>query len=131
MGILLYELLTGRVPRGSFPRASSLAAVPTAVDEVIHKALQVEPDKRFGSVLEMNEALLRAAAGVVSLDAMHQGTFTRVLNFGGLLKRVIPSHQNPLSQTAPRFANARPPRLPSVCLLAAPLCCCPSCPGAG
>ena len=90
MGILLYELLTGRVPRGSFPPASSLAAVPTAVDEVIHKALQVSPDKRFATVADMNAVLASAIAGGPQTDAIHNGTLTRVLNFGGLLKRATP-----------------------------------------
>jgi tRNA A-37 threonylcarbamoyl transferase component Bud32 len=93
MGILLYELLTGRVPRGSFPPASSLVRLPAAVDEVIHTALQVDPAKRFASVEEMNGALQRAISGISAageIDAQHQGTLTKVLHLGGLLPRLAP-----------------------------------------
>lgn len=63
LGILLYEMLTGRVPRGSFPPASTLSEVPSSVDDVINRALQVDADARYQSVAEFCEALRAAAIG--------------------------------------------------------------------
>ncbi len=89
MGILLYELLTGRVPRGSFPPASSLTAVSADVDHVIHKALQVDPEKRFPSAGAMFAELVKAASGKDSVSFSDQGTFTRFRTIGEQFTRKV------------------------------------------
>lgn len=105
LGILLYELLTGRVPRGSFPPASSLAAVPQPVDDVIHRSLQVAPDQRFASVEEMREALQLAMTGQPSPDvAAGQGTLTNLVNVGVRMIRRTPV------ATTPSHGGVRTPR---------------------
>lgn len=72
LGVILFELVTGRVP---FDGESSheiimkhltadpdLSAVPVAYRAVIQRALLKDPDKRFASVAEMVAALNAAAA---------------------------------------------------------------------
>jgi len=82
--------LTGRVPRGSFPPASSLCGSPAAIDSVINKALQVDPALRYQSVMEMVQALSTEGTSTTN-DAVHFGTFTRIVNLGGLVSRPKPA----------------------------------------
>lgn len=73
VGVVLYELLTGRVPfegrnimhvlsRALFNEkklvSSQRADVPSEVDAVIHRCLAVEPHQRFSSALEVAHALM-------------------------------------------------------------------------
>ena len=49
LGVLLHELLTGRLPMGNYEPASQLAAVPRSVDAVIAHCLREAPGKRPAS----------------------------------------------------------------------------------
>ncbi|MGJ8641198.1 MAG: serine/threonine protein kinase [Opitutaceae bacterium] len=60
LGVLSYELLTGKLPRGAFQPASTISQAPKAVDLVIAKALAPEPKDRYESPLAMQEALFAA-----------------------------------------------------------------------
>ncbi len=77
MGIILYELATGRVPfEGDTPLGTLLkhvneplpdprqlnAALPEAYVAVIERALAKQPESRFGSAAEMRAALTAAAS---------------------------------------------------------------------
>lgn len=57
LGVVGYEMLTGRLPMGKFDAPSALAKLPAAVDDVIHKALHRDPAKRYQEAREIQEAL--------------------------------------------------------------------------
>lgn len=58
LGVTLYEMLTGQLPRGSFaPPSASAAEVDSRVDSVVDRALQPEPEDRYQSAADLREDL--------------------------------------------------------------------------
>ncbi|MGH2787137.1 MAG: protein kinase domain-containing protein [Actinomycetota bacterium] len=84
LGVLLYELVTGRPPFAAdtqiatammhvreppAPPRSIRADVPRTLDAVLMKALEKDPDHRYGSAAEMATALDSAGGGATSVLA--------------------------------------------------------------
>ncbi|MEM7013943.1 MAG: serine/threonine-protein kinase [Verrucomicrobiota bacterium] len=57
LGVVFYQLLTGKLPVGRYELASKLADVPTSVDRAIDRMLAIDPEKRFETVEECREAI--------------------------------------------------------------------------
>ena len=59
LGIMLYEMLTGKCPRGAFVPVSRKIQVDVRIDEVVLKALQEEPDLRYQQASELKRDVER------------------------------------------------------------------------
>ena len=57
IGVMLYEMLTGQLPRGRFARPSQLAKVPASLDAVTLRCLESDPERRYRDAASVRQAL--------------------------------------------------------------------------
>lgn len=60
VGVMLYNMLTGQIPRGVFPPASQTAPVPRAFDDIISRAMQADPEHRYQSAAAIKQDVDKA-----------------------------------------------------------------------
>jgi serine/threonine protein kinase len=58
LGVLLYEMLTGELPRGIFQPPSSKAGADQRFDKVVHRALQERPEDRYQQASELKADMM-------------------------------------------------------------------------
>jgi serine/threonine protein kinase len=63
LGVVLYELLTGELPLGRFDPPSRKVQVDVRVDEVVLRALEKEPDRRYQRAREVGTDLENIRSG--------------------------------------------------------------------
>jgi len=66
LGVILFEVLTGRLPSPPLRIAGSGTDAPAGIDGLIAKALARDPGSRFHSAMELRQALANLQAGVSS-----------------------------------------------------------------
>lgn len=57
LGVVFYELLTGELPIGRFDPPSRKVQVDVRIDEVVFRALEREPGRRFQAVIDLRTAV--------------------------------------------------------------------------
>ncbi len=62
LGLILYELLAGRVPEGAFDPLAELVGTPPALDDVVRRCLQADPKRRFANARQISLALSNCIA---------------------------------------------------------------------
>ena len=60
LGVMTYQMLTGRVPRGAYARPSRIAKVPAEVDAFLDSAMATDPARRPKSGAEFARLLAHA-----------------------------------------------------------------------
>jgi tRNA A-37 threonylcarbamoyl transferase component Bud32 len=60
MGVVLYEMLTGELPIGRFEPPSKKVQVDVRLDEVVLKALEKDPSRRYQTAGQVKEEVTRA-----------------------------------------------------------------------
>jgi hypothetical protein len=66
LGVILFEVLTGRLPAPPLRIAGAGSDAPAGIDALIAKALARDPGARFQSAMELRQALANLQAGVSS-----------------------------------------------------------------
>ncbi|MFZ4763392.1 MAG: protein kinase domain-containing protein [Roseimicrobium sp.] len=57
VGVMLYQMLTGHIPRGHFEVPSKLTAVDPRFDAIVLRAMKTDPAQRYQSALEIRRDL--------------------------------------------------------------------------
>jgi len=60
LGVMFYEMLTGDLPRGAWTPPSRCTAAPERLDEVVTRAMQSEPNRRYQQASEVKAAAVGA-----------------------------------------------------------------------
>ncbi len=71
LGVVFYEMLTGELPLGKFAPPSRRVEVDVRLDEVVLRALEKEPERRYQQASEVKTALetISASADATPADA--------------------------------------------------------------
>jgi serine/threonine-protein kinase len=102
LGVLLYELLTGRLPAGAFDPP------PAPLDKVVLRALAQDPAKRFADAGEMHRELARVATELLTAA---RGETAPVAVGTGAVAPVAVAPPSAVSRTAPTAPATGPLRL--------------------
>jgi serine/threonine protein kinase len=83
LGVVLYQMLTGQLPRGSWQAPSSLVRCDPRFDAIIHRALKQDRNHRQQSAEEFRQALLEiatqpAAAVMTATASFKPNMMTRI-----------------------------------------------------
>ena len=62
LGVMIYEMLTGQVPKGVWEPPSKRAGVDARLDDVVNKAMQSDPEKRYQHVSDMTQIIQKLLA---------------------------------------------------------------------
>jgi tRNA A-37 threonylcarbamoyl transferase component Bud32 len=71
LGVLFYEMLTGELPLGRFPPPSQKAPVDARLDEVVLRALESDPERRYQHASDVKtdvESIARGASPEPAAD---------------------------------------------------------------
>ena len=69
VGVVFYEMLTGELPLGRFPLPSEMGRGEPVIDDIVARALDKNPDRRFQRASEIQSAVASALSGLGIADS--------------------------------------------------------------
>jgi serine/threonine protein kinase len=81
LGVVFYEMLTGELPLGRFAAPSQKVQVDVRLDEVVLRALEKEPERRYQQASQVKSDV-ESVAGVVEKRSPHHQGLHRLKFFG-------------------------------------------------
>jgi predicted Ser/Thr protein kinase len=109
LGVMFYEMLTGKLPQGRFPPPSEVAAVQGRVDELVLRALEREPERRFQTAGDLRTALDAAAS---ALPEVHQRTGALGIPSAGWMPTIADAGARPGGPVLPEKTSPVPAMAP-------------------
>jgi predicted Ser/Thr protein kinase len=103
LGVMLYEMLTGHVPRGAWEPPSRSAGTDARFDDIVSRAMQSDPHKRFQNMGELSSMMKQ----LVQASGTQTGISSPALNR-------IPPALDPGATTVAMRPQARHGRVPRV-----------------
>ena len=62
LGVMLYQMLTGQIPRGAWQLPSKASSVDVRWDEIVTQAMQNDPGERYETAVALKRSVVRIAA---------------------------------------------------------------------
>ncbi|MDF1812392.1 MAG: serine/threonine-protein kinase [Verrucomicrobiales bacterium] len=91
LGVMLYEMLTGEIPRGSFDPPSNKTPVDARIDDVVLKAMHEKPDFRYQAAkdIESDVTTIRTSPRGYTIAAKERKERTKAVSKSNIWLRVI------------------------------------------
>ena len=113
IGVMLYEMLTGQLPRGRFPPPSRLSKVPAGSTRVVLRCLESDPAGRFADVGALRKALHEVESGAtrrrrVVAKSLAGAALVALAIGGALFISKLVRNESAESLSPPRAASQSP-----------------------
>lgn len=105
LGVMLYEMLTGHVPRGAWEPPSRTLGTDSRFDDIVSRALQTDPQKRFQNMGELTSVMKQLVQASGTQTAISSPALDR-----------IPPALDPGATTIAMRAPRRAPRFPRLAM---------------
>jgi len=89
LGALIYEMLCGERPTGVFDLPSTRAGCDPRWDAIVHRAMQPDPARRYGSATEMRAAIEALATAPAAVEVARPSGRGRARVFAGCVALVV------------------------------------------
>ncbi|MCW1885308.1 serine/threonine protein kinase [Luteolibacter flavescens] len=113
LGVLLYEMLTGDLPRGVFQPPSRKSGSDARLDDVVRRAMQERPEDRYQGAAELKQDIEPARKGVPVAAWLVPAVLVVALGGGWLWHRAQPP-EVPSQTTTPIVSNPEPAPAPVI-----------------